>query len=86
MKARKKAGVIEVQRFARGTVQVWPPAVRFAADPGTEMVRVWNAPQQTWVGVNDGDYVRIDDPADVYPIAPEYFAANFDVVPDEVPA
>jgi hypothetical protein len=84
MKARKKAGVIEVQRFARGTVQAWPPHVQFLVDG--EALRVWNAPQQTWVGVNDGDYVRIDDPADVYPIAPEYFAANFDVVPDEVPA
>ena len=59
MKARKTAGVIEVQRYERGTVQAWPPAVQFLVDG--EALRVWNEPQQTWVGVNDGDYVRIDN-------------------------
>lgn len=82
MKARKKAGVIEVQQFKDGEVQSWPPFVKFGArgvvDPTA--TKVWNGVQKTWVGVNDGDYIRIDNPDEVYPIAAYYFAQNYDVV------
>ena len=79
MKARKKAGVIEVHQYLQGAVQGWPPFVRWLEG---EPTAVWNEPQQSWVGVNHGDYIRIDNPEDVYPINAEYFAQNFELVPE----
>lgn len=81
MKARKKTGTIDVQQFHAGTVQAWPPHVRWQQEE--TRTAVWNEPQQTWVGVNDGDYIRLDQPTDVYPIAATYFAANYEWVSDE---
>lgn len=80
MKARKKAGVIEVERYFSRSLQSWPPHVRFGARAEGQPATVWNEPQQAWIPVHDGDYIRIDLPNDVYPINAEYFAANFDVV------
>jgi len=81
MKARRKTGVIEVQQYKPDSVQGWPAFVQFQAnspDDGGDITAVWNEPQKTWVHVNDGDYIRIDNPADVYPIAANYFAENYE--------
>ena len=80
MKARKKAGVIEVQQYHAEEVQAWPSHVRFREGSVAERPAVWNEPQQTYVGVNDGDYIRIDNLNDVYPISAEYFAENYEVI------
>lgn len=84
MKARRKTGVIDVQRYEQEAVQAWPPGVRFLPTEGG--VSVWNEPQQTWVRVHDGDYVRIDNPDDIYPIGADAFAELYDQIDDPVPA
>lgn len=83
MKARKKTGVIEVQQYLKNEVQGWPPFVKF--QPSDGQLTVWNKPQNTWVGVNDGDYIRIDNPEDIYPIAADYFAQNYEPIEESVP-
>jgi hypothetical protein len=75
MKARKKAGVIEVvQYFSRSLDQ--HPAIQHDASGAF----VFNKPQNTNVRVHDGDYIRVDNPEDIYPINAEYFKENYDVV------
>ena len=49
-------------------------------DQDTVGIQVFNKPQQTWITVNRGDYLRVDNPEDIYPIAPDYFAKNYDLV------
>lgn len=41
---------------------------------------VWNETQGSWIRVNEGDVLRIDDPDDVYPIAADYLEENFEEV------
>lgn len=87
MKARKKSGMIEVQQFRQSEIQSWPPAVRFMASVNDPAVTsVWNEPQKTWVGVNDGDFIRVDNPDDIYPIAADYFAQNYEPAEETVTA
>jgi hypothetical protein len=84
MQARKKpGGTIEVEQYHAG--QPLPAAlegiVQFSGASGAPMLAtVYNKPQHTQITVNDGDYVRIDMPDDIYPIAAAYFAQNYDLV------
>jgi hypothetical protein len=75
--ARKKAGVIEVVQYRAGEPL---PFQGLVVGSVTGEARIYNAPQDSWVTVNDGDYIRIDNPDDIYPINADYFAANYDVV------
>jgi hypothetical protein len=76
MKAvRKPQPLIEVVRYFSRSLDQHPAIQHDAAG-----AFVFNKPQNTNIRVNEGDYLRVDNPDDVYPINAEYFDANFDVV------
>lgn len=41
---------------------------------------VYNALHQSYINLKPGDYVRIDDPNDTYPIDEETFKATYDLI------
>lgn len=75
LQARKRVGLIEVERYHAS--EPIPSCVQIRAD-GSAYVH--NVPQNSEITVNEGDYVRVDNPDDIYPIAADYFAANYDLV------
>lgn len=38
---------------------------------------VWNGEQKCYVQVNQGDFLRVDNPNDIYPISKAYFDENY---------
>ena len=44
--------------------------------------QVWNKPQNQFVNFNPTDYIRVDNPNDIYPINKEYFEENYLVKPE----
>jgi hypothetical protein len=76
MKAQRKVTTIEVVQYHAG--QPLSPEldgiVTFSGLLGGPTVAsVYNRPHNAQMVVNDGDYVRIDTPDDIYPIAREKF-------------
>lgn len=44
---------------------------------------VYNKLHDSNIKLKVGDYIRVDDPNDTYPIDADYMAANYDELPDE---
>jgi hypothetical protein len=78
MKARKRTGLIEVEQYRQG--QPLPDRLHDLILIGDDGATVFNKPQGVHVPVHDGDYVRVDNPEDIYPINAAYFAENYDPV------
>lgn len=75
MKAVKKPIPIEVEEF-RPDHRPWPTNVLRAEGRFV----VWNATQGTYIPINPGDYVVVENGSDSYPIPRCVFDAVYDII------
>lgn len=45
--------------------------------------QVWNGKHESWINVDVGDFIRVDDPDDFYPVARDTFEATYELVVDD---
>jgi hypothetical protein len=83
MKAQRKPIAVEVVQYHAG--QPLPPEldgiVHFTGSSGgLNVASVYNKPHNAQLVVNDGDYVRIDNPDDIYPMTPKHFDELYEAI------
>jgi hypothetical protein len=79
-KFRSKPKVITAVQFLDGRPFPHP---NIQQEPkGVEPVQyaVWNRLHGSWIAIKFGDWVRVDDDNDTYPIDSEYMRANYDLI------
>lgn len=64
---------IEAIRYAPNVE--FPSFVKLRAFDGA--VQVYNPAHSSWISVKDGDWIRIDNPGDVYPITNDYMKSKY---------
>lgn len=74
-KFRNKPKVITAVQIREDNRDEWPPSVSVGMIGD---LAVENGLHGSRIGFKYGDYVRIDDPNDNYPIDAAYMAANYD--------
>lgn len=55
----------------------WPYGVAVAVDHGGSYYAVWNELHQSNIRIEEGDWVCVDDPGDVYPVKRVIFEATY---------
>jgi hypothetical protein len=76
IQARKKAGLIIVDQLTEDNLPINTSEVA-----GHYFVQ--NRLHNSQIGIKLGDYVRVDNPDDTYPIDAAYFAENYEVVDED---
>lgn len=78
-KFRSKPRVITAEQFELG--KKLPAKIRLSPNVSTSPVyEVWNGLHSSWIKLKPGDYVRIDDPNDNYPIDQETFHNTYEPI------
>lgn len=72
---RRKPEVIEAVQFAPGVPLPVGTQIEYGIDTPW---RVWNALHESWIGFRAGDWLRVDNPEDVYPIDAATFARTYE--------
>ena len=83
IKARKRPVEVEAMRWDGDNLRdllAWGARVDLAAWPEPNTLRVWVEPEQSWVWCPVGHYVVRGVKGEFYPVAPEVFAATYEVL------
>jgi hypothetical protein len=84
-KFQSKPKTITAVQLVEG--QPLPPNVHQKFDEnGPGGYHVYNDLHTSWIDLKLGDWVRIDDPNDTYPIDAAYMAANYDQIEENTDA
>jgi len=78
-KYRRIPEIIEAIEFKAGTKE-WPEGIQYNHSEKSYMV--WNALHKSWIKLKDGDYVRMDNPRDRYPIDRKTFMKTYEFYSD----
>lgn len=78
MKFQTKLRIIEAEQFWPDNKK-WPPNVVKVLGRH----KVWNDLNAEYLNIKPGDWVRVDDLKDTYPIDEKYMEENYEVVYDE---
>lgn len=81
-KFRRKPVVIEAERFDPENGQ-WPAPVIEKHGLTVYRYSVYNALHNNYIPVKPGDYIRVDKPNDVYPIAESVLEKEYEEVNNE---